>query len=113
MRDDMRKIRSFAVGTIIALSLVLTGWFGREAVGFKEVKEAPRPPEPPSVAVATVTNALVTCSEELGPRSCYRCNQYLYCTEQFIPKLCESEDRKSGLSCGESSAAVDSDKAEK
>jgi len=32
-------------------------------------------------------DALVTCSEELGPRSCYRCNQYLYCTEQFIPKL--------------------------
>lgn len=31
-------------------------------------------------------DALVTCSEELGPRSCYRCNQYLYCTEQFIPK---------------------------
>jgi len=87
MRDGMSKIRSFAIGTIVALSLVLTGWFGREAVGFKEVKEAPRPPEPPSVAVVTVTNALVTCSEELGPRSCYRCNQYLYCTEQFIPKL--------------------------
>lgn len=29
--------------------------------------------------------------------------------EQFIPKLCESEDRKSGLSCEESSDAVDSD----
>ena len=31
-------------------------------------------------------DTLVTCREELGPRSCYRCNQYLYCTEQFIPK---------------------------
>jgi len=31
-------------------------------------------------------DTLVTCREELGPRSCYRCDQYLYCTEQFIPK---------------------------
>ena len=31
-------------------------------------------------------DTLVKCSEELGPRSCYRCNQFLYCTEQFIPK---------------------------
>jgi len=31
-------------------------------------------------------DTLVTCSEELGPRACYRCNQFLYCTEQFIPK---------------------------
>ena len=30
--------------------------------------------------------SLVTCSEELGPRACYRCDQYLYCTEQFVPK---------------------------
>ena len=31
-------------------------------------------------------DTLVTCREELGPRSCYRCDQYLYCTEQFVPK---------------------------
>lgn len=31
-------------------------------------------------------DTLVTCREELGPRACYRCDQYLYCTEQFIPK---------------------------
>ena len=31
-------------------------------------------------------DTLVTCHEELGPRSCYRCDQYLYCTEQFVPK---------------------------
>ena len=31
-------------------------------------------------------DTLVTCREELGPRACYRCNQYLYCTEQFVPK---------------------------
>ena len=31
-------------------------------------------------------DTLVTCREELGPRACYRCDQYLYCTEQFVPK---------------------------
>ena len=30
--------------------------------------------------------SLVSFSEELGPRACYRCDQYLYCTEQFVPK---------------------------
>lgn len=34
---------------------------------------------------------LVTCREELATRSCYRRNQFLYCTEQFIPKAGVSE----------------------
>ena len=36
-------------------------------------------------------DALVTYGEELGPRACYRCDQFLYCTEQFIPKAGVSE----------------------
>lgn len=31
-------------------------------------------------------DTLVTFSEELGVRDCYRCNQYLYATAQFYPK---------------------------
>lgn len=31
-------------------------------------------------------SALVTFNEELGVRDCYRCNQYLYATCQFLPK---------------------------
>ena len=31
-------------------------------------------------------NTLVTFSEELGVRDCYRCNQYLYATAQFYPR---------------------------
>ena len=31
-------------------------------------------------------DTLVTFSEELGVRDCYRCNQYLYSTAQFYPK---------------------------
>jgi multidrug efflux pump subunit AcrB len=36
-------------------------------------------------------DTLVTWREELGPRACYRCNQFLYCTEQFMPKPGVSE----------------------
>ena len=36
-------------------------------------------------------DSLVSLSEELGPRACYRCDQFLYCTEQFIPKPGVSE----------------------
>lgn len=36
-------------------------------------------------------DTLVTWSEELGPHACYRCNQFLYCTEQFLPKPGVSE----------------------
>jgi len=36
-------------------------------------------------------DTLVTWREELGPRACYRCNQFLYCTEQFLPKPGVSE----------------------
>jgi len=31
-------------------------------------------------------DTLVSCEEEIGPRACYRCNQYVYCTLQFIQK---------------------------
>ena len=31
-------------------------------------------------------DTLVTFSEEIGVRDCYRCNQYLYATAQFFPK---------------------------
>jgi len=31
-------------------------------------------------------DTLVSCREEVGPRACYRCNQYVYCTLQFIQK---------------------------
>ena len=36
-------------------------------------------------------DTLVTWSEELGPHACYRYNQFLYCTEQFMPKPGVSE----------------------
>ena len=88
----MEKIRSFAIGTIVALSLVLTGWFGREAVGFKEVKEAPRPPEPPSVAVVTVTNALFNPSTEyVGHVEAVQMTDILPQIDGYIRRVCFTE----------------------
>ena len=69
------------MGTQVNRVTVMADWRGRA-----------RPEDVKSIYVRSKSGAmvpvdtLVTCSEELGPRSCYRCNQYLYCTEQFIPK---------------------------
>jgi len=41
-------------------------------------------------------DTLVSCREENAPRSCTRCNQYLYCTLQFIPKPGVSESEAIG-----------------
>ena len=69
------------LGTQVNRVTAMADWTGRAS-----------PEDVKSIYVRSKTGAmvpidtLVTCREELGPRSCYRCNQYLYCTEQFIPK---------------------------
>ncbi len=69
------------MGTQVNRVTAMADWHGRA-----------RPEDVKALYVRSKTGAmvpidtLVTCHEELGPRSCYRCNQYLYCTEQFIPK---------------------------
>lgn len=69
------------LGTQVNRVTAMSGWSGRA-----------RPDDIRKLYVRSKTGAmvpidtLVTCREELGPRACYRCNQYLYCTEQFIPK---------------------------
>ena len=69
------------LGTQVNRVTAMADWSGRA-----------RPEDIRNLYVRSKTGAmvpidtLVTCHEELGPRSCYRCDQYLYCTEQFIPK---------------------------
>ena len=69
------------LGTQVNRVTAMAGWSGRA-----------RPDDIRKLYVRSKTGAmvpidtLVTCREELGPRACYRCDQYLYCTEQFIPK---------------------------
>ena len=74
------------IGTQVNRVTAMAEWRGRA-----------RPEDVTSLYVRARTGAmvplgsLVTCHEELGPRSCYRCNQFLYCTEQFVPKAGVSE----------------------
>jgi multidrug efflux pump subunit AcrB len=69
------------LGTQVNRVTAMSDWCGRA-----------RPDDIRKLYVRSKTGAmvpvdtLVTFSEELGPRACYRCDQYLYCTEQFIPK---------------------------
>ena len=69
------------LGTQVNRVTAMAGWSGRA-----------RPDDIRKLYVRSKTGAmvpidtLVTYREELGPRACYRCDQYLYCTEQFIPK---------------------------
>lgn len=69
------------IGTQVNRVTAMADWSGRA-----------RPEDIRNLYVRSKTGAmvpidtLVTCHEELGPRSCYLCDQYLYCTEQFIPK---------------------------
>ena len=74
------------IGTQVNRVTAMAEWCGRA-----------RPEDVNALYVRSKTGAmvpvgtLVTCREEIGTRSCYRRNQYLYCTEQFIPKAGVSE----------------------
>ena len=74
-------VNDLNLGTQVNRVTAMAGWSGRA-----------RPDDIRKLYVRSKTGAmvpidtLVTCREELGPRACYRCDQYLYCTEQFIPK---------------------------
>ena len=69
------------LGTQVNRVTVMADWSGRA-----------KPDDVKSLYVRSKTgamvplDALVTCHEEIGPRACYRCDQYMYCSEQFIPK---------------------------
>lgn len=69
------------LGTQVNRVTVMSDWSGRSSsdrVGDLYVRSKTGDMVPVS--------ALATFSEELGVRDCYRCNQYLYATCQFLPK---------------------------
>ena len=69
------------LGTQVNRVTVMSDWSARSSadrVGELYVRSKTGDMVPVSV--------LVTFSEELGVRDCYRCNQYLYATCQFLPK---------------------------
>ena len=74
------------IGTQVNRVTAMAEWCGRarpEDVGALYVRS--------KTGAMVPVGALVTCREEIGTRSCYRRNQFLYCTEQFIPKAGISE----------------------
>ena len=79
-------INDVNLGTQVNRVTAMSGWGGRFG------PEALRGLYARSKTGAMVPlDTLVTWREELGPRACYRCDQFLYCTEQFTPKPGVSE----------------------
>ena len=69
------------LGTQVNRVTVMSDWTGRSSadrIGDLYVRSKTGDMVP--------VGALVTVGEELGVRDCYRCNQYLYATCQFLPK---------------------------
>jgi len=74
-------VNDINLGTQVNRVTVMADWAGRSSAD--RVKELyVRSQTGDMVPVDT----LVTLSEEIGVRDCYRCNQYLYATAQFMPK---------------------------
>ena len=74
-------VNDINLGTQVNRVTVMSDWPGRSSadrVGDLYVRSKTGDMVPVS--------ALVTFGEELGVRDCYRCNQYLYATCQFLPK---------------------------
>ena len=85
-------LAAMAVG---ALALVLLGWFGREAVGFREAPKEERSPDPPAVAVISVTNAVFNPPVEyVGHVESAQVTDILPQIDGYIQRVCFTEGAK-------------------
>ena len=85
-------LAAMAVG---AVALVLLGWFGREAVGFREAPKEERSPDPPAVAVTTVTNAVFNPPVEyVGHVESAQVTDILPQIDGYIQRVCFTEGAK-------------------
>ena len=81
--------------TVGAVALVLLGWFGREAVGFREAPKEERSPDPPAVAVTTVTNAVFNPPVEyVGHVESAQVTDILPQIDGYIQRVCFTEGAK-------------------
>ena len=88
----MNGVKSSAVVLLCATALVLIGWFGREAVGFNAKPTQMRSPEPPSVSVTTVTNALFNpFTEYVGHVEVVQHTDILPQIDGYIRRVCFTE----------------------
>ena len=85
-------LAAMAVG---AVALVLLGWFGREAVGFREAPKEERSPDPPAVAVISVTNAVFNPPVEyVGHVESAQVTDILPQIDGYIQRVCFTEGAK-------------------
>ena len=80
---------------LAAAVLVLIGWFGRAEVGFSEAPKEERSPEPPTVAVASVTNAVFNPPVEyVGHVESAQVTDILPQIDGYIQRVCFTEGAK-------------------
>ena len=80
---------------VAAVALVLLGWFGREAVGFREAPKAEQSPDPPAVAVIAVTNAVFNPPVEyVGHVESAQVTDILPQIDGYIQRVCFTEGAK-------------------
>ena len=74
---------------LAALALILLGWFGREAVGFRESLREEKSPEPPTVTVTTATNAVFNpTAEYVGHVESAQVTDILPQIDGYIQRVC-------------------------
>ena len=83
------------LAAVAAVALVLLGWFGREAVGFREEARAEQAPEPPAVAVTVATNAVFNPPVEyVGHVEPAQVTDILPQIDGYIQRVCFTEGAK-------------------
>jgi membrane fusion protein (multidrug efflux system) len=89
------KICKWLVSLAVAASLVLLGWLGREAVGFKAVSKAKRGAEAPSVSLTVATNAVFNPPVEyVGHVEPAQVTDILPQIDGYIRRVCFTEGAK-------------------
>ena len=84
----MSKVLFFLAGA----ALLLLGWFGREAVGFREAPREEKAQEPPTVAVTTVTNGVFNPpAEYVGHVESAQVTDILPQIDGYIQQVCFTE----------------------
>lgn len=77
---------------LAAVVLVAIGWFGREAVGFREKPRGERTPEPPVVTAITATNAVFNPpAEYVGHVEPAQATDILPQIDGYIRRVCFTE----------------------
>ena len=92
-REDSFMRRCLAV--VAAVVLVSLGWFGREAVGFRESAREEQMPDPPAVTVVAATNAVFNPAVEyVGHVESAQMTDILPQIDGYIQRVCFTEGAK-------------------